>query len=410
MSNPTIEASDTGKGFRLQRLRALELLLEAIISNPNAKVYCAVEYDGDVRLELDGHVRIEEAKNYGSAKSFSLVNALVLHAVAQFLYLYLENREGPELNFGFYTNVAIGAEKQVGIAKNLEIDLPNRPIIELLNERDYDYPHLLTAARTLITAQFKKERGSDSHYVERLAKWDDSRWIAFLRRLSWHFGEPDEEGLYRHVCNLIPRHPRFSTSHRGKEDFIVARLLDLIDCKQKLPPLDKFISRDTVDVVFLEAASVSTKPLDPLWIEWERAQTSHTIWNGPSRGVREKFTDYLGAHAHEDSSLTPEILVANWVDYAASGHLEWQATDMDRNMQGLRMRVLQVCRQELRYHAHAGDTNTLDAKLSWLTHKALQEIQEYARSHDYLYSGESAIRKVIAALLDKCFIDVGNHD
>jgi hypothetical protein len=62
------EAGDSGKGFRLQAIRAIKLMIQSINNNSNAIFFTAVENVEDVsHLEIsDGevHTYYEEDKNY----------------------------------------------------------------------------------------------------------------------------------------------------------------------------------------------------------------------------------------------------------------------------------------------------------------------------------------------------------
>ncbi|WP_042375583.1 hypothetical protein, partial [Neobacillus jeddahensis] len=147
MSTINREVGEQGKGFRLQRLRAIKLLFEKMNASQKAIVYAGTEYLDDVYVKsIDSEkvdVIAEGDKNYDSKNAFSFMSNEVKNSLISFLDCWFQyDSEG--LIFCFYTNVSIGKEYNTKNLKGLNITLPEEPIIKLLMKKDFENENLLS--------------------------------------------------------------------------------------------------------------------------------------------------------------------------------------------------------------------------------------------------------------------------
>ena len=433
MADVSAEAGRSAAGFRLQRLRAVQLLVEAVTENPRAQVFCAIELEGDVYLKCDDEKQIHETKRSTSVKGFSFASPQVKHSVVNFARLYVENDESETLRFAFYTNTEIVKETKRGEVKNLNLQPLPRPVIELLRARDYDAAGLLDFIKTLIrrtmqledakryasTAKGKEDepevtndaQGSSSSHAKskaltRLESWGDDRWLRFLDSIVWGFGEPDQQELYDKLTGTtVPSCSRFYSSNiSGKEMLVVDRLLSVMEDRQDAAPLGRLLGIDAVENAFLRVAASAAGPEDPLWksfldVVGQRNGEDHI------RGVLEKIDELLDEAKCEEE----QDLIEDWVSYAAVGQVEWAGTNHDRNMNGLRYRVLKSCQRVAKKYSRDSRMNPAEI-LEAMQDAAHNEIDEYKDSYGYLHSGPIATRRLIAALLDRCFVELKPED
>lgn len=141
------DADSSIKGIGLQKVRAAERLLTALLENKRA-IFCTIEHIDDV-LEVD----IEpETTNYTAEqnKSYSTDFSMNSHEVKNSLRIFFDNWFGTvevseSIKFVFYTNANIKKENKVGVLKDMKEPLPKKPLLQLLYEKKYDeaFPFVL---------------------------------------------------------------------------------------------------------------------------------------------------------------------------------------------------------------------------------------------------------------------------
>ena len=131
------EAGESGKGFRLQLIRAIQLMLSTIKQDTNTVFFTAVENREDVSHQTitDGEVRnyFEEDKNYDPNGNFTIFSPPVINTLVSFFDIYIEQfRTSNNVYLGFYTTRNIGKERKAKFGNFKEISLPDQPILEIL--------------------------------------------------------------------------------------------------------------------------------------------------------------------------------------------------------------------------------------------------------------------------------------
>ena len=133
------DADSSIKGIGLQKIRAAERLLRALLENKRA-VFCTIEHVDDV-LEVDVE---QETTNYTAEqnKSYSTDFSMNSHEVKNSLRIFFDNWYGTveaseSIRFVFYTNTNIKKENKVGVLKDIEESLPEEPLLQLLCDKKY---------------------------------------------------------------------------------------------------------------------------------------------------------------------------------------------------------------------------------------------------------------------------------
>ena len=88
------DAADKTKGFRLQKLRAAKLLLEASSENSYVNFYyAAIEVEEDVTIiktiDFNTEQIIEEDKNFSPDSNFTIFSNAVLNTLVSFFDIYI---------------------------------------------------------------------------------------------------------------------------------------------------------------------------------------------------------------------------------------------------------------------------------------------------------------------------------
>ena len=133
------DADASIKGIGLQKLRVAERLLRAIIDGKKA-IFCTIEHIDDV-LEIDVSKSkdvtdyvTEQDKSYST--NFSINDEEIKKSLRIFFDNWYGTVEGSEnIKFLFYTNASIKKEKKVGILKEIDMDLPKKPLLQLIVEK-----------------------------------------------------------------------------------------------------------------------------------------------------------------------------------------------------------------------------------------------------------------------------------
>lgn len=285
-------ASDATKGFRLQKLRAINLMLDLYNLGQATTFYSAVEYTEDVYLAYAdrdcSEEYFEEDKNYDAETGFSLNSHEVKNSLVSFFDIYLSKWEASEtLSLAFHSTNKIAKERKTQAISESEIQLPDRPILELLIERKFDEPNLISAIRFVLEKEYESQYAHKTNKgkLDELKKMQEGEFLNFLRKISWSFGNGDQHAEQLEVISKIRASKAFDYRLEGKERAVLALLSDMMDEKQGLPNLnDRFLYKSDIELVFLQAAGEpSDLSLDPAWERWDELESS-----GDERNLQEK--------------------------------------------------------------------------------------------------------------------------
>lgn len=197
------------KGLGLQKLRAAERLLRALMEGKKA-VLCTIEHIDDVlEVGVDG-----EKTNYTTEqnKSYSSDFSMNSHEVKNSLRIFFDNwhrvvETSESMQFVFYTNASIIKENRVGVLKNIKEELPEQPLIQLLAERKYEnaLPFVLPILREYYIEQHKKHTKDICTYEQLWDSMTFEKWGQFFDLIEWNFDKKTEKDVRKDITELVEK-------------------------------------------------------------------------------------------------------------------------------------------------------------------------------------------------------------
>lgn len=407
------------KGPRLQKLRAVLLLIEATKTYPQTHAYAAVEFQGDVYLgsgsASHGSEYVEENKNYDSSVAFTMNSTEVLNSLVGFCDLWISKGCSKSLHFGFYTPNQFATEHNTERAKALGIEWPAGPMLEFLSTNRLEEPKVLEAARLAVIGEYEaqvlKHQINSSleppttplTSLAMIKGWNHSNWIQFFRQIQWKFGEADATTIEQVIIEAIQRSPIYSEQLAGKEWQIVATLMDLIDARQSIRDrTQRFLHVSEVLLAFKEVEAGTVKLPDPTWKMWERLPKPLD-----TRNLKDKVLTFC------PSATT--ATVERWSRRATQSLLEQRALENDKQVLALKYHVFDACEQQL--SESVGDQKTVDRStlatlMNELLTTARSRVAECSQQYAYRIKSEPSIEALVYELIDSCYLtfngDVAN--
>lgn len=399
------DAGDKFKGPRLQKLRVVSLMLDAIQQSEKAFIYGATEYKEDVfvkRVTPDLSELYEQNKNFDSAVNFTFNSNQVTNTVVSFVDIWVDRSlSGKNIFLGYYTTAGIGKESTTELTKSIGIVLPDKPILELLKDKNFDHPNLLECVKKLIIAEYEKQYSSPGKkgHIETIKRFSDADWKQFLKCINWEFGECDEVALKEQILNKIKTCRYFNHQAKGRENAILAELLELFDERQKYSDVtEKFVHGSDIKVKFLEACSgQKEKADDPVWKMWEQIPAP-----SDKRNLVDKIRSVCsGFNPDKLSQLTRKV---------CRSLIEKDKFETDRSFLAARYRVFERCHEELfRILTEKGNVSELpetvvDEIISQLYGTAKNEIENNSEEFVYRFLSEAVIEGIILELFESCYL------
>jgi len=247
------------KGFRLQKLRVLEVMFNELAQKHNTTVYGAVELLGDVYVRTSNHegeqLHLEENKNYDS-KNFTFNSHEVINTMVIFLESWIFKLEhANHVKFVFYATNEIGKERKTDKLKKEDVTLPSKPILKLLSEQNFEKDNLLEAVKKMILMECKEQYGNAHRMLKSVEDFSDDTWKKFLTKIEWSFGSPDEKDLENTLLKQIQDCELFNTNLEGKEKIILAYLLEELESRQQEKEIqNRSINNHFIKMAYLEIA------------------------------------------------------------------------------------------------------------------------------------------------------------
>lgn len=315
------DASDMLKGLNLQIKRAVGRLLQAALDDRKA-VFISIEHIDDV-LEVDASKEktvyvVEQDKDY--ATGFSMNSQEIKNT----LRIFFDNWNGvvecsESIQFVFYTGAAIIKEKKIGILQNDERELPQKPLLQLLKEKDYDsvFPFVLPIFKEYYLEQHKKHGDDIGIYEQLWSSKDDKDWKRFFDLIEWNFENKTEEDIREDNKNLVRR---LCEKHCLEySDTILERIIGkLMSRMTEKDLLKKVVFTSDITCLFWE-----------LSLNWNQEIEKKRLYNKFHRTASINDNDH-GYRFYYDTNLTSLWGRENEIQYlkdfcAAPGHLKWTA-------------------------------------------------------------------------------------
>jgi hypothetical protein len=393
------DASAQAKGPRLQRLRACALLIDALANEDAVQVYSCLEALGDVchsTADANGtSTYSEEDKNYDVLTTFTLLSPEILNSLVIFADMWINARYSERLRFGFYTPASIGKEQANGERiKRLGLSVPAAPCLQLLSAPGPYDQALVHLVKALVTdeyaAQYAKRPGHG--FLAEVELWSDDSWRTLLGRIEWQFGASDHQALTAETLAKIRGCKLFGTNHVGKDQIILAALMDRLDEVQGAADhLQRFVHRSDVELIFRDVAAGVLCLDDPTWQMWEQIKANDC------RNIEQKVL--------EACPSAPRSLLGDLARKAAASMYEQKALEHDRRLLALKYQIYDECSDALSLHASGElDADAFRALLDSLYQRAIDRVRSCCQTYNYPLAHDPAVRGMVVELIDSCFL------
>lgn len=404
------DVGEQAKGPRLQKLRALSLLLDAIEKHDQANALCAVEYCADVSIKDASTDTVkhylEEDKNYDAATSFTLMSEPVRNTIVIFLDSWAQRRFSRNVLFGFYTPNTIAKERNTESTIQLGITWPSEPMLKLLAAKTGLCAEVINTFRTIVLAEYRTQYTSPTNpgHINTFDGWSDSDWIDFIQQVHWGFGQEDEAALEATLITRIKSCKHYHNGLSGREHFIISEMLNLLDRRQILSdPTERTVHVAELVLLFHEIAAGQRRLPDPAWKTWEALPAPADTRN-------------LEAKVLAVSPALPRVTVGRWSRTASNSLIEQENLRHDKTVLSFKYQVFDACEKALSELVEANNGNPItQGKIEeWVEALiAVAQARITDRSQDYIYPVRSNefLRGLVWELIDSCFLafDGGAH-
>lgn len=256
------EAGGTSKGYTLQKLRSISLILKEIEKNKDLDFIAAIEYGGDVYIGNNHYSYVEENKAYDS-KNFSFVSDPIKNTLVYFLDYWLKNNKDSKIIFGIFCTNNIAKENNSGFIKEKGIDLPENKIIESLQAKNYSDDKTIEAAKQILLHEYKRQYEEnkrfplESSFYKIIEEFSTEEWKTFFNKIDWVFSDTSLDKLEKQVLEQIIK-SNFAPPENleFKAPFIRAELFYQLELRQnKEKTEDRFLTKKDIEIIFLRAVS-----------------------------------------------------------------------------------------------------------------------------------------------------------
>ena len=410
--NPATINRDVGeqsKGPRLQKLRAVNLLLDVLERHEQAVAYCAVEFEGDVYFKeatKDGTGEYhEEDKNYDTAGSFTLASDPVINTLVIFADCWIGRSCNRDVRFGFYAPNNFAKERASERSKRLAVEWPQKPILELLRAMDFSDSKMLDCVKKFALDEYAAQydgKGSAKHneppgYLAILESWDDDEWKVFLGQITWRFGQEDHAQLEQSLKQKIRRSRHYNHGISGKEGHIISLMCDLLDKRQSVSdPSMRLIHAAELQVFFLRVGAGSHRLPDPAWKTWESL---------PKPSDTRNLADKVEAVCK--TATKGEL--GRWSRKVSNSLNTQREFEEDVTLRSLKYQAFDACEdklEELR-RQNGGKELTSEQLLSWiavLVGCCKERLKDCSQHYTYTLYNEAFITEMIWELVDSCYL------
>ena len=395
------EASEKTKGFRLQKLRVIELMLDAVAKYHKPLIYASIEYIEDLYLNdrADGIEYLEEDKNYDPETSFTFNSSEVSNTLVSYIDIWFRWENSDNLALGFYSTNCYAKEKATKKTKEIGITLPDKAIIEALVNKEYDHPNLLSSVKKFIIAEYTEQYKDPLHpgHIDLIEKMDDDRWKKFLDCIDWKFGQSNELDKKLEVLGKIKSCKFYNSNLIGKEEIILSLLMEAFDERQNLKDLtEKFVHCADVELAFIKSSSYSKNlENDPVWELWS------SIAPSDSRNIKDKIQavckDFDNRNIQHLSLKVSRSL------------LEQQKLTSDKSVLSIKYRIFEHCQAILLQFIKdikdgSLNENEVNEIIRQLNDEARSCVQSLSAEYRYTYINDKLIDGLILELFDSCFL------
>lgn len=394
------EAGEQATGFLYQKQRVVSHIFDTLTNSD--EFFFAIEYLDDIF----GHVFhdteekkiLEQDKYYDSNTSFTFSSREIYTSVINFLENWLENKRTSEANYIFVATNKIGKEYETTNIKDMEIKLPEVPILSLLINRDYQRDlKIIENVRAIIITKYKNiySKSETNGLLAEIVNMQESDWINFLDRIEFLFESSDIDTLEQDTLNKIKESKLFNKiKHKGKESYINSQIMHLLEKRQAKQYPANFVTYSDIKSIFLELGTYEqNKPEDPLWEAFENVSDI--------RGIEGKI-----------KAVTPEYNIKK-IQFLqrkiANASVEENKASNKQQYLGQKYRIFMRC-SELLLESNQNANITaiteeqLDSMFEELYREAEANIVELSKTYNYPYNNKETIKGMVLSLFNECYL------
>lgn len=398
------EADSNVKGIGLQKLRAAERLLRALIDKRKC-VFCTTEYVDDViEIELnDEHSEIQTEQNKNYFKLFSMNSEEVKNSLRIFYDTWRKVEDSESIIFVFYTNTGIAKESRVGVLKNIKQDLPDEPLIQLLIDGKYDeaLPFTIPIVKEYYIEQHRKHTADNTYYENLIEDMKYEEWKTFFGLIEWKFDQADETETRNKITALIEQLcVEYGVEKRlcGK---ILASILDMIESRVlESDFLNKVVHVSEIKLLFydfIREAKMEEK-LDPAHIKWDEIKCDDV------RDLAEKILN-----------VCPEIdddILQDFEDDFIEGKFEQQHCTEIREVKAYNYRVYKACKKYIKnLLKEKEDIENIEFSeddilkiIDDLSNESEAIVLDKSKTYKTPYLDKDMVRKTVLILFQECYL------
>lgn len=396
------DAGDKLKGFRLQKLRAVEKLIDNFDCDSQHHYFCTIEYKEDVYEKIinDGQITksFEQDKDYKQGHKFTFNSSEIKKTLVSFLDIWFDNAKSSNVKFAFYTNAGYTIEGNSILFKEHDIKPPSKSILE--NLRDHNFPdEFLKDLSTLVISIYEEEYSkhkTEGNLIE-IQKLELEEWREFFELIEWKFGMENEEELEEKILQKIRKLDIYDSRFIGKEQIILAAIEQLVEKSQnKIDKIEKFIHISQVKEIFYKHGNAFVKKKDNAYQNWNYIEPTDR------RNLKEKFLDACKDFCNKELNRLSRK--------AISGRIEYNTVD-EKEASTFKFRVYEACEDKLNELLKSFDKNEftqsdIENLLCSLLKAAKQHLINKSVDYDYCFKNDDIIYKTILILFDECYLSL----
>lgn len=394
------EASDKTKGFRLQKMRAIKLMLDTIENQDKAIFYTAIENVEDVsHYQLTGDrtgLYYEEDKNYAEDATFSIFTHAVKNTLVSFFDIFVDSwRSSEEVRLGFYTTATITKEKKSFTIDSKKVKPPEKPILEILSSSSTVPDNVLKMVKVTLLEEYRHQYKNKSHsgHLNELENISLNNLAKFLHNIKWFFGHEDEVALKQTVLTAIKDSKLHNVRVANKENIIFSLLMEELEARQNGSSLARKVINDSdVKLIFKQAESEECDAvMDPTWtqlLEVEKEIKDRRNLNDKLVAVCPDYNDKKLRHL-------ARIVCRSKAEQNSS----------NKTFLSLKYRVYETCNGHiLNSTLDQYSEKEIDELIDQLVQLSADQIAELKKDYTYSISNSNTIRGIIMDLIDSCFL------
>lgn len=399
------EAGDKLKGYRFQKLRAAIRFL-ARASQATGQVYCAIELLEDsvvIDGQADALLDAEENKFYTSA--LSLNSHAIKNTLVAFLDLSCVFPDSKLLRLGIYASAGLADERIPAETLRKVVSGETSSTRQILKHLVAGQPlsdSEVLLARHIVLEEYKSQYKERRGFYSQIEAWQTTEFRDFLAGIDWSISQESTEDLFTQAVDQVRNCRFFSYRHEGLEDFLLCRLLDLLEERsQAANPIERIVGLADLQLIFNQSLGQATgnstsKPIDPAAETWDTVDTLD------ARNLEEKILAVSPSY--------PADSIRRMARKCALARSD--ASTFEREYVSLKRRVLDVCDERLPTlirNSTEISPKDVDQIIDELTKASVGHIAQISRSYHYNIRDPLTIKGAVLTLFDDCFLAFDNH-